>query len=180
MVKRLPKSKDPRILKDELIVFTTPQSKAAYPGQLRRVTALVELDGEDRVMVFLTNNLEWSPTSVAELYRCRWQIEVFFKQIKQTLQLADFLGNNANAVNWQLWRRCSFTCCCASRFGRVHGRTASLGCSPCYAPPRGKSAIWPPCSGAMGQHASPLPLQRPARSPKSCIRFSLLAVFPDA
>jgi RNAse (barnase) inhibitor barstar len=34
------------------------------------------------------------------------QIEVFFKQIKQTLQLADFLGNNANAINWQLWRRC--------------------------------------------------------------------------
>jgi hypothetical protein len=103
VVKRLPKPKDPQILKDELIVLTTPQSKADYPGQLRLVTALVELDGEERVMVFLTNNLEWSPTSVAELYRCRWQIEVFFKQIKQTLQLADFLGNNANAVNWQLW-----------------------------------------------------------------------------
>ena len=40
---------------------------------------------------------------MAELYRCRWQIEVFFKQIKQTLQLADFLGNSANAVRWQLW-----------------------------------------------------------------------------
>ena len=103
VVKRLPKSKDPRILKDELIVLKTPQSKVDYPGQLRLVTALVELDGEERVMVFLTNNLEWSPTSVAELYRCRWQIEVFFKQIKQTLQLADFLGNNANAVKWQLW-----------------------------------------------------------------------------
>ena len=54
-------------------------------------------------MVFLTNNLEWSPRSVADLYRCRWQIEVFFKQIKQTLQLADFLGHNANAVRWQVW-----------------------------------------------------------------------------
>ena len=52
-------------------------------------------------MVFLTNNLEWSPGSLAQLYRCRWQIEAFFKQIKQTLQLADFLGNNANAVKWQ-------------------------------------------------------------------------------
>jgi IS4 transposase len=38
-----------------------------------------------------------------ELYRCRWQIEVFFKQIKQTLQLADFLGTTANAVRWQVW-----------------------------------------------------------------------------
>ena len=38
-----------------------------------------------------------------ELYRCRWQIEVFFKQIKQTLQLADFLGQSSNAVQWQVW-----------------------------------------------------------------------------
>lgn len=49
-------------------------------------------------MVFLTNNLDWSPVSVCELYRRRWQIEVFFKQLKQTVQLVDFLGNSANAV----------------------------------------------------------------------------------
>src|SRR5438046_10373748 len=47
--------------------------------------------------------LDWSPRTVADLYRCRWEIEVFFKQIKQTLQLADFLGHNANAVRWQVW-----------------------------------------------------------------------------
>ena len=54
-------------------------------------------------MVFLTNNLAWSAQTIADLYRCRWSIEVFFKQIKQTLQLADFLGNTANAVRWQVW-----------------------------------------------------------------------------
>jgi IS4 transposase len=54
-------------------------------------------------MEFLTNNLEWSAPSIADLYRCRWPIEVFFKQIKQTLQLADFLGTSANAVRWQVW-----------------------------------------------------------------------------
>ena len=54
-------------------------------------------------MTFLTNPLDWAASSVAGLYRCRWQIESFFKQIKQTLQLADFLGNSANAVRWQLW-----------------------------------------------------------------------------
>ncbi len=70
---------------------------------MRRVLAIVEIDGEEREMAFLTNNLEWSPRSVADLYRCRWQIEVFFKQIKQTLQLGDFLGYNANAVRWQVW-----------------------------------------------------------------------------
>src|SRR4029077_15181056 len=49
------------------------------------------------------NNVSWSATSVADLDRCRWQIEVFFKQIKQSLQLRDFLGNSANAVRWQVW-----------------------------------------------------------------------------
>lgn len=54
-------------------------------------------------MEFLTNNFEWSPATVADLYRCRWRIEVFFKQIKQTLQLCDFMGHSANAVRWQVW-----------------------------------------------------------------------------
>jgi IS4 transposase len=64
---------------------------------------LVELDGREQELTFMTNNLVWSATSVAELYRCRWQIEAFFKQIKQTLQLSDFLGQSANAVRWQIW-----------------------------------------------------------------------------
>jgi hypothetical protein len=103
VIKNLPKSKDPRVLKDQLIVLKTPASREDYPAQLRLVTARVEVDGQERVLEFLTNNFEWSGGSVADLYRCRWQIEVFFKQIKQTLQLADFLGHNANAVKWQLW-----------------------------------------------------------------------------
>jgi hypothetical protein len=53
--------------------------------------------------IFLTDHLDWSAQTIADLYRCRWQIEVFFKQIKQTLQLADFLGQSANAVRWQVW-----------------------------------------------------------------------------
>lgn len=91
------------ILADELIVTTGRWVEGHYPQPLRRVTARVCVDGEQRVMEFLTNNLSWSATSVAELYRCRWQIEAFFKQIKQTLQLVDFLGHNANAVRWQVW-----------------------------------------------------------------------------
>ena len=70
---------------------------------MRRVTAKVEVDGKERGMVFLMNNLEWSALTVCDLYRCRWQIEVFFKQLKQTVQLVDFLGNSANAVKWQVW-----------------------------------------------------------------------------
>ena len=101
VVQKMPESKDEKILRDEVIRLSNPNKPA--PELMRRIVALVEIDGVEREMVFLTNNLVWSPRSVADLYRCRWQIEVFFKQIKQTLQLADFLGYNANAVRWQVW-----------------------------------------------------------------------------
>ena len=54
-------------------------------------------------MVFPTSHLAWSPVTVCDLYRCRWEIGVFFKQLKQTVQRVDFLGNSANAVKWQVW-----------------------------------------------------------------------------
>lgn len=101
VIKAMPASKDEKILKDEIIVLSNPNKPA--PELMRRVGALVEMEGEEREMVFLTNNLQWSPRSVADLYRCRWEIEVFFKQIKRSLQLADFLGHNVNAVRWQVW-----------------------------------------------------------------------------
>jgi hypothetical protein len=91
------------LLQDDLIELQTPASRKDYPVMLRRVVARVEVDGKETVMEFLTNNLAWSAQSIVQLYRCRWQIEVFFKQIKQTLQLADFLGTSANAVRWQIW-----------------------------------------------------------------------------
>jgi hypothetical protein len=103
VVKRRPKPTDKRILSDELVVLKNKASRANYPQAMRRVRALVEVESQQREMEFLTNNLQWSAASVADLYRCRWQIEVFFKQIKQSLQLCDFLGNSANAVRWQLW-----------------------------------------------------------------------------
>jgi hypothetical protein len=101
--KRLLKKPAGKILRDDLIVLTGPASREKYPSVLRRVRAIVEVDGQEREMEFLTNNLEWAASSIAELYRSRWQIEVFFKQIKQTLQLCDFLGHNKNAVQWQVW-----------------------------------------------------------------------------
>jgi len=74
-----------------------------YPDVLRRVKAVVEVDGKKIEMTFLTNNFQWSPRTIAELYRRRWAIEIFFKEIKQTLQLADFIGYNDKAVKWQVW-----------------------------------------------------------------------------
>ena len=87
----------------ELVGLKNAGSQKSYPQILRRIVAWVEVDGKERLMTFLTNHLTWSPESVVELYRCRWRIETFFKQIKQTLQLADFLGTSANAVRWQVW-----------------------------------------------------------------------------
>lgn len=92
-----------QIVSDELVGLRNAGSQKAYPELMRRIVAWVEVDGEERLMTFLTNQLTWSPETVVALYRCRWRIEVFFKQIKQTLQLADFLGTSANAVRWQVW-----------------------------------------------------------------------------
>jgi DDE family transposase/uncharacterized protein DUF4372 len=103
VVKKLPKATDKRILSDQLVMLKNKDSHANYPRLIRRVRALVEVAGQEREMEFLSNNIHWSAGSVADLYRCRWQIEVFFKQIKQSLQLCDFLGNSANAVRWQVW-----------------------------------------------------------------------------
>jgi len=96
-------TKGGKIICDQVIALRGARSSDAFPDVLRRVVAWVEVEGQRRRMVFLTNHLEWSPQSVADLYRCRWQIEVFFKQIKQTLKLADFVGHSANAVRWQVW-----------------------------------------------------------------------------
>jgi len=103
VVRRYQRGAVGKILRDDLIRLTTPASRKDFPELMRRIVALVQVDGKEVALVFLSNNLEWSATSIVELYRCRWQIEVFFKQIKQTLQLADFLGTSANAVRWQVW-----------------------------------------------------------------------------
>ena len=69
--------------------------------------------------------------TVAELYRCRWEIEVFFKQLKQTLQLGDFPGQSANAVRWQVWMALlahvllRFVAC-ASQWGQSYSRLWTL------------------------------------------------------
>ncbi|MCD6394798.1 MAG: IS4 family transposase [Planctomycetes bacterium] len=82
------------ILSDVLIELKTPKSCKAYPQRLRLITANVEVDGVKKTMTFITNNMSWAPSSICDLYKCRWGVEVFFKQIKQTLQLADFLGHS--------------------------------------------------------------------------------------
>lgn len=85
-----------KILADQWIVLTNGV-------QARRIVALVEIEGQEREMTFLTNQLEWSADTVVELYRCRWEIELFFKQMKQTLKLCDLMSYSANGIRWQVW-----------------------------------------------------------------------------
>ena len=102
-VKRRIKRPQGRILRDDEIVLTTAKTRKHYPKRLRLVRAIVERDGKDVEMVFITNNFEWAPSSIADLYKHRWAIEAFFKQLKQTLQLCAFLGHSKNAIQWQVW-----------------------------------------------------------------------------
>ena len=91
------------VLRDVEIKLTGVKSAELYPDKMRLVEAEVDVNGQKKVMFFITNNFQWSPGSICELYKARWGIELFFKQIKQTLQIADFLGYNENAVRWQIW-----------------------------------------------------------------------------
>lgn len=91
------------IIRDVKISLTGIGTKNHYPKALRLVEATVEVDKKIKQMTFITNNFDWAASSVCELYKNRWGVELFFKQIKQNLQISDFLGYNENAVKWQLW-----------------------------------------------------------------------------
>ncbi len=91
------------IISDTVIRLTGVKTQQWYPKTLRLVEAWIEVDGKMKRMTFITDNFEWSSSSICDLYKARWAIEVFFKEIKQTLQLSDFMGYNESAVKWQLW-----------------------------------------------------------------------------
>ncbi|WP_134088320.1 IS4 family transposase [Olivibacter sp. XZL3] len=89
------------ILADQLIRLTTPQAGKDYPEKLRMVVYLDSKSGQE--YTFITNNLHWKAQTVADIYKERWHIEVFFKHIKQNLKIKSFVGTSENAVKIQLW-----------------------------------------------------------------------------
>ena len=86
---------------DQRIVLTTKKSRAAYPETLRRVS-YVDLDTKKR-FVYLTNIFTVSAITVADIYKQRWQVELFFRWIKQHLRIKTFYGTSPNAVKTQIW-----------------------------------------------------------------------------
>ena len=86
---------------DQTIVLCGPQTATLYPVPLRRIT-YVDPETKKR-FVFLTNNFALPALQVAQLYKCRWQVELFFKWIKQHLRIKAFYGTSMNAVKTQVW-----------------------------------------------------------------------------
>jgi len=86
---------------DQTIVLRGPLTAQRYPDPLRRI-AYFDAENEKR-FVFLTNNFVLPAATIAQLYKCRWQVELFFKWIKQHLRIKAFYGHSPNAVKTQVW-----------------------------------------------------------------------------
>lgn len=101
VVTRHPVDSTSGILEDQTVVLTIAHSRSRYPDQLRRICYH---DREnDRRLTYLTNQFTLPARTIADLYRQRWQIECFFKWIKQHLRIKRFFGTNKNAVKTQIW-----------------------------------------------------------------------------
>jgi len=95
-----PTDRSSGIICDQLGTLTGFYSQQHFPTTIRRIKIK---DAEGKTLVFLTNHLDLSAQSIADLYRCRWQIELFFKWIKQHLRIKSFFGTSENAVKSQIW-----------------------------------------------------------------------------
>lgn len=86
---------------DQIVVLSGHYAKKSYPEKLRRIRYFDSKN--NKTFVFLTNNFALSAIAIADLYRCRWQVELFFKWIKQHLRIKAFYGTTENAVKSQIW-----------------------------------------------------------------------------
>jgi hypothetical protein len=96
-----PVDKSTGVRSDHIVWLSTPQSAAHYPDRLRRVSYKDPESG--KALVFLTNNFDLPALTIAQLYKCRWPVELFFKWIKQNLRIKHFFGTTDNAVKTQVW-----------------------------------------------------------------------------
>jgi hypothetical protein len=102
IVKQL-KRTNKSIVMDAKIKLCATKSSSDYPECFRLIVADVVRDGKVVRMEFITDDFSLAASTIAQLYKSRWDIELFFKQLKQTLKLSDFLGYSENAVKWQIW-----------------------------------------------------------------------------
>jgi len=97
----LPDNRHQHILKDEIIELKNKSSKDKYPKKLRRVVVWDDINNQ--VIELITNQMKWTANTIGELYKSRWDIEIFFRDIKQLLHIKSFIGTSQNAVMIQIW-----------------------------------------------------------------------------
>ena len=96
-----PVDKSTGVRSDHIVVLSTVGSATAYPETLRRISYF-DAETNNRLK-FLTNNFALPALTIAQIYKCRWQVELFFKWIKQHLRIKAFFGTSENAVKTQIW-----------------------------------------------------------------------------
>ena len=101
VVEERPVSGGGKILSDEVIRLASAKAHKACPHVLRRV--VVWDDANAREIVLLTNHLAFAASTIASIYKDRWEIEIFFKALKQNLKIRTFVGTNENALLTQIW-----------------------------------------------------------------------------
>lgn len=99
----LPEHRDQNILKDELIKFTGKEARKAGPEGVPFRLVTVYKEDENKVIRLIANQVDWQAITIADLYKKRWDIEIFFKLMKQNLQIKTFLGTSENAVKSQIY-----------------------------------------------------------------------------
>lgn len=101
VVHNRPLLKRGNVLADQIIRFTGPRTRLKYPELLRRVVVWDEVN--QREIELLTNHLRFGATTIGRIYRDRWEIELFFKVLKQHLKIKTFVGTSPNALKTQIW-----------------------------------------------------------------------------
>jgi IS4 transposase len=96
-----PVNQDTGVISDQTIIFSGRHAQGDFPATLRR--ARFTDQASNQTLIFLTNNFTPPALVIARLYRCRWQVELFFKWIKQQLRIKRFFGTSENAVKSQIW-----------------------------------------------------------------------------
>jgi IS4 transposase len=99
----LPDNKDQNILKDEIIYLNSNRARETGISEYKLRLVHVYKEDENKVIVIITNQLDWEYNTIAELYKKRWDIELFFKALKQNLQVKTFWGTSENAVKSQIY-----------------------------------------------------------------------------
>lgn len=97
----LPEKRHQHLLLDQIIQLKNEASKEKYSKPLRRVVIWDEVNQQK--IELITNQTKWAASTIAEIYKCRWQVEIFFREIKQLLHIKPFIGTSENAVLIQIW-----------------------------------------------------------------------------